>query len=118
MFVQLEVSTEVPLAATAAGEAVKVQIGAPAGTPVPLSITECGLPMALLVTVTELTVLTAEVGVKLTPKLQLAPAATVLPQLLVRLNTLLFLTMLVMVRGALPVLVSVTVLAALVVPTL
>jgi hypothetical protein len=56
------------------------------------------------------------VGVKVTVIVQLAPAANVLPQLLVWAKSPLAATLLI-VRGAFPVLLNVTVCAVLVVPT-
>ena len=51
--------------------------------PVPERLTDCGLPLALSVMVTEAVRLPLAVGVKVTLIVQLAPAATELPQVLV-----------------------------------
>jgi hypothetical protein len=115
--VQLAVSVEDPARDTLLGFGTRVQIGAPAGTPTPLTATACGLPVALSVTRIELDVVTAVAGLKVTFRVQLALAARLEPQSFVTANTLLALAMLVMVSAALPVLVRVTVLVALVVPT-
>lgn len=116
VLVQLAVSVDEPARDTVLGAAARVQIGAPAGTPTPLTGSTCGLPAALSVNTIELVVVPATVGLKVTFTVQLAPAARLAPQLWVRPNTLLLLTMLVMFKTALPVLVRVAVLAALVVP--
>jgi len=84
--------------------------------PVPVRLTVCGLPVALSVTVIVPGRLPAAVGVKVTLMEQLAPAATEGPQVLVWAYGALA-AMLVMVRAAVPELVSVTVCAALVVFT-
>lgn len=86
-------------------------------TPVPVSVTCCGLFAALSVIVTVPLKVPAVGGVKVTEIVQFFPAATLVPQVLVSPKFVLA-AMLVMVRVALPVLVSVTVCAALVVPTL
>ena len=89
----------------------------------PLSATVCGLPVALSVMLTLALRLPLALGVKVTLMVQEAPAASVLELLgqvlvcakspaLVPLSP-----MLLMVRAALPLLVSVTVWAALVVLT-
>jgi hypothetical protein len=88
--------------------------------PVPVSVTVCGLPVALSVIVSVPVRVPPAVGVKVTLIVQLAPAATVDPQVLVSAKSLLFvpvIVILVMLTGVSSVLVSVTVCAALVVPT-
>ena len=82
--------------------------------PVPVRLTVCGLPVALSVTVIAPGRLPVTVGVNVTLMEQLAPAAREAPQVLVWAYGALA-TMLVMVRAAVPELVSVTVCAALVV---
>ena len=92
-------------------------------TPVPLSVTLCGLPAALSLIVTLAPRLPLADGVKVTLIVQLAPAASVLGlmgQVLVCAKSPAFVpatVMLVIVRAAVPLFVSVTDLAALVVPT-
>ena len=92
-------------------------------TPVPLSATLCGLPAALSLMLTAPLRAPEADGAKVTLMVQLAPAANVLGlmgQVLVcaKSPALVPVTeMLVIVRAAVPLLVSVTVLAALVVPT-
>ena len=61
----------------------KLTAGAVPIVPVPLRLTECGLPVALSVIVTTPVRVPVVVGVKVTLMLQFAPAATVLPQVLV-----------------------------------
>ena len=85
-----------------------------AATPVPDSVTVCGLPVALSVTVTVPGWLPRAVGVNVTLMEQLAPAATEAPQVLACAYCALA-TMLVMLSAAVPELVSVMVCAALVV---
>ena len=85
-------------------------------TPVPVRVTVCGLPVALSVTVMVPGWLPVAVGVKVTVMVQLAPAATEVPQVLVWAYGALA-AMLVMVSAPVPPLVSVTVCAALVVFT-
>ena len=89
----------------------KLALGA---TPVPVSATVCGLPVALSVTVIVPGWLPAAVGVKVTVMVQLAAAATEAPQVLVWAYGALA-AMLVMVSAPLLPLVRVTVCAALVV---
>ena len=72
----------------------------------------CGLPLALSVTVIEPVRAPATVGVKVTEMVQLAAAATELPQVLVWLKSPLA-ARVVIVRAADPLLVNVTVCAAL-----
>ena len=61
---------------------VKLAVAAVA-VPVPVKATVCGLPVALSVMVTEAARLPLAEGVKVTLIVQLAPAPTELPQLLV-----------------------------------
>ena len=91
----------------------KLVLGA---TPVPVRATVCGLPVALSVTVMVPGWLPVAVGVKVTVMVQLAPAATEVPQVLVWAYGALA-AMLVMLSAPVPPLVSVTVCAALVVFT-
>ena len=91
----------------------KLALGA---TPVPVRATVWGLPVALSVTVMVPGWLPVAVGVKVTVMVQLAPAATDVPQVLVWAYGALA-AMLVRLSAAVPVLVSVTVCAALVVFT-
>src|SRR6266566_2903572 len=95
-------------------------VGGIPSTPVPLRATDCGLPDALSVIVTLALRLPVAVGVKVTLMVQEAPAASVLELLghvlvwakspaLVPVRA-----MLLMVRDPVPLLVSVTVCAALV----
>ena len=84
--------------------------------PVPVRATVCGLPVALSVTVIDPLRAPPAVGVKITEMVQFAPAATEAPHVLVWLKSPLA-TMLVIDKGAVPVFVSVTVCAALEVPT-
>ena len=91
--------------------------------PVPESGSVCGLPAALSVIVSVATRMTAAVGLKVALIVQLAPAASVdgdIGQLLDCAKSLLFvpvIVMFVMVKGALPRLVSVEASAELAVPT-
>ena len=81
----------------------------------PLKLTVCGLPAALSATVSVPVRVPEVVGINVTLMVQLAPAATELPQLLVWAKSPLAL-MAVILRAALPELLSVTVCGALVVP--
>ena len=54
-----------------------------AAVPVPERLTACGLPLALSVMLSEAVRLPLAAGVKVTLMVQLAPAATELPQVLV-----------------------------------
>jgi hypothetical protein len=88
--------------------------------PVPLRLTVCGLPAALSVIVTSPVLGPSAVGVNRTLMVQLEPAARVAPQVVVREKSLALapvITMLEMVKTALPMFLTVTELAALVVPT-
>jgi len=87
---------------------------------VPERLTVCGLPLALSVMLTEAVRLPLADGVNVTLIGQLPSAATELPQVLLSEKSLAFVpvtVMLVMLKGALPVLLRVTVCAPLVVPT-
>jgi hypothetical protein len=98
-------------------EALKLTAGA---VPVPVSATVCGLPVALSDTEMLACRVPEAVGVKVTLMVQLVAAASELPQVLVCAKSPLFvpvMLMLLRVKAALPELLSVTVLAALVVPT-
>ena len=95
---------------------VGAKVTAGAVVPVPDSPTVCGLPLALSVTVIEPVREPAAVGVKVTEIVQLAPATTELPQVLVWLKSPLA-AIVVIVRVADPLLVNVTDCAALVVLT-
>lgn len=84
--------------------------------PVPVSETVCGLPAALSVIETEAVRMPFAVGLKVTLMLQLAPAATLVPQVFVcekSVELVPVTPMLVIVRVALPVLVRVTFCAGL-----
>jgi hypothetical protein len=73
--------------------------------PVPVMAADCGEPAALSTTETEAERLAAEVGVKVTVMVQVAPAARDAPQVFVWPKLLAFvpvMEMLVMVRAALP----------------
>src|SRR5258708_19868731 len=87
-----------------------------AGEPVPVRLTDCGLPEALSVMLRVPVRLPDAVGVNVTLMVQFAPAATELPQVLVWAKSPLAETP-VRFSEALPVLESVTDCAALVVPT-
>ena len=84
--------------------------------PIPVRLTDCGLPEALSVMLKLPVRVPDAVGVNETLMVQLAPAATELPQVLVWAKSPLAET-LVRFSEALPVLESVTDCAALVVPT-
>jgi hypothetical protein len=87
---------------------------------VPARATVCGLPLALSVKVTLAVNGPLATGVKVTLMAQLAPAATLVPQLLLCAKSLGFVpasAMLVMLNAAVPELVNVTDRAVLVVPT-
>jgi hypothetical protein len=96
--------------------AERLTTGAEAAAPVPMRLTDCGLPEALSVMLRVPVRVPEAVGLKVTLMLQLAPAATELPQLSVSAKSPLA-EILVIVKLTVPVLVSVTVCAALVVPT-
>jgi hypothetical protein len=80
--------------------------------PVPMRLTVCGLPLALSVTETEAVRVPLAEGVKVTLIVQLVPAATELPQVLVWAKSLALApvsAMLVILNAALPELVRVIV---------
>jgi hypothetical protein len=90
--------------------------------PVPLRLTDCGDPAALSVTVNDAVSAPVFVGLNLTEIVQLAPAATVAPQVVVSEKEDAFVPLILMPpdlisKVALPVFLSVTTLAAVVVPT-
>ncbi len=85
------------------------------GEPVPLSATVCGLLAALSAMVRVPARLPAAVGVKVTLIAQLAPAAIDAAQLLLAPKSPLA-AMLVMLKAAFPVFLSVTVCGALAIP--
>ena len=97
-------------------EAERLTTGAEAAAPVPVRLTDCGLPEALSVMLKVPVRIPEAVGVNVTLMVQLAPAATELPQVSVSAKSPLA-EILVIVKVAEPVLLSVTVCAALVVPT-
>jgi hypothetical protein len=87
-------------------------------TPVPLRLTVCGLPLASSLMLREALRLPVAVGVKVTLMVQLAPAATDVPQVLLWAKSPALVPVIEMpliVRAALPVLLRVTPCAALVV---
>jgi hypothetical protein len=84
---------------------------------VPLRLTVCGLPLALSVMLSVPVREPVAVGVKVTLIVQVALAATLVPQLLVWAKSPLA-AMLEMLNAPVPLLVSVSVCAALVVPTI
>jgi len=88
----------------------------PVETPVPVSMTDCGLPWALEVTVIEPVLVPLVVGRKLTLIVHLAPTAKPVPQLSDSRKSPLG-TMLVMVTAAPPVLASIMLCAWLTVAT-
>src|SRR5437870_4396548 len=88
--------------------------------PLPLRLICCGLPAALSVIETAAVLEPVAVGLNVTLMAQLAPAATVLPQLLVWVKSpplVPVMPMAEMVSGAVPEFVRVTVFGAVVVPT-
>jgi hypothetical protein len=84
--------------------------------PVPLRLAVCGLPAASSLTLSVPLRVPVAVGLKVTVIGQLAPAASVLGQVLVWAKSPLAVID-VIVSGPVPVLLSVTVCGALVVPT-
>jgi hypothetical protein len=79
--------------------------------PVPVRETECGLPLALSVTVTEAERVPVAEGLKVTLMMQLAPAATPVPQVSVSEKSLVsapVMVVLEIIRAALPVFFRVT----------
>src|SRR5208337_3257708 len=87
-----------------------------AATPVPVRLTVCVAGLALSVMVTAPVLVPVALGLKVTLRVQLAPAATLEPQVLVWEKSPLT-VMRVMLRVAFPVLLRVTLLALLLVPT-
>ncbi len=91
--------------------------------PVPVKLATCGLPLALSAMLSEAVRVPVAAGVKVTLIVQLLLGAVTLPagrpepQLLVWENSVEEVEMVEIVKAALPVLVSVMVCAALVVPT-
>jgi hypothetical protein len=89
-------------------------------TPVPLRPTVCGLPGALSVTATTAVSFPSIEGVKVTVIAQLAPGRRDVPQVLVSVKSVLFAPVMLralILKLALPVLVSVTPCGVLVLPT-
>jgi hypothetical protein len=89
-------------------------------TPVPVRLTAWGLPLALSVIVTAALRAPVAVGLNVTLMVQLAAAATLVPQVLVWLKSPLFvpvMAMLVMLSAAVPVFERVTACAVLLVLT-
>jgi hypothetical protein len=96
------------------------RLAAPAAVPVPVRLTVCGLPAALSETLTVAVRVPAAVGVKVTLIVQLLFAATELPQVFDSAKSPVLvpvMLMLVMLKLEFPVLLKVTLCAALVVPT-
>jgi hypothetical protein len=94
--------------------------GAGAAVPVPVRVTDCGEPAALSASETDAVKVAADAGVKVIAIEHIAPAATDVPQVLVSAKSVELgpvMETLLMESAALPVLVSVTVCAALVEPT-
>jgi hypothetical protein len=85
--------------------------------PVPDKLTVCGLPLALSVMVRVPEAAPAAVGVNVTLIAHEVPAAMPVPQVLVWPKTALLTVMLVKVKVAVPVLLTVTGWAALAIPT-
>ena len=84
--------------------------------PVPLRLTVCGLFAAASVNVSAPVRVPAAVGEKVTPILQLAPAATLPPQVLLAMAKSPVVAILVKVRAVFSLLVKVTDFAGLVLP--
>jgi hypothetical protein len=88
---------------------------------VPARLTVCGLPGSESVTITLANRLPEALGVNVTLMRQFAPAARLVPQVLVCAKSALLappIMMLVIVNGPLPLFVNVILLAELVVPTI
>jgi len=85
--------------------------------PVPVRLTVCGLPLALSVTVSAPVRVPVAVGVNVTLIVQLAPAATLDPQLLVWEKSVEEVEIAEIVKGDVPLSVRMTVWGKLVVPT-
>lgn len=99
---------------------VELRLTTGAETPVPLRLTLCGLPAALSATVSLALIAPAAVGAKVTEIVQLALALRLLPHVVVvpkSRGLVPVVVMLLIFRVAFPLLVSVTVFAALVVFT-
>jgi hypothetical protein len=96
---------------------VTLAAGAGALTPVPARLTVCGLPEALSVIVSIPAYPAAPLGLNVTLIVQLPPALSTLPQLLLSAKLVILLLTELIVSVAPPVFVNVTVCAALVVPT-
>lgn len=78
----------VPVTAEKLSEAgVNETTGAGSATPVPLSATVCGEPVALSVTETAAAKLAPEIGVKVTEMVQLEPTTSEAPQVFVWLKS-------------------------------
>jgi hypothetical protein len=91
-----------------------------AANPEPLNEIVCGEPAALSVIVTDALRLPAAGGVNLTEMLQLPPANTTAPQVVVRVKSAALVpvsAMLAMERLPLPVLLNVTIFGTLAIPT-
>lgn len=88
--------------------------GDAAATPLPVRAMACGLPGALLVIMIEPALLADVVGLKVTLIVQLNPAPTLAPQVLLCANSPVA-AILLMLSAAPPELVNVTIFAALVV---
>jgi hypothetical protein len=110
VWARLVVPTNWPPNARLAGESIA--IGA---VPVPVSETVCGLPEALSVTVTEPDRVPMVAGVKVTLIVQVAPTASVVPQLFVSAKSPVIVIP-EMVNGAVPVFESVALCVGLAVP--
>jgi len=113
-----ELAEEFTMVAAKVSEAGEMPASGAGVVPVPVKLTVCVLPVApllLSVTVNVPVLAPAAVGVKLTLMVQDPRAVTLLPQLLVWEKSPLM-AMLATVSAALPVLLRVTVCAALVVP--
>jgi hypothetical protein len=95
----------------------KLTAGAGTAAPVPVSVAVCGLPAVLSTMLNVPVRVPAAVGLKVTLIVQLAPAATEVPQVSLSAKSPVA-EMLVMLKAMLPVLDSITLCAALVVPTI
>jgi len=87
--------------------------------PIPLSVTFCGLPAALLLTLNAAVRVPDAAGLKVTLIVQLAPAAKEVPQVWVCTKSaalLPIMAMLLILKLTVPVFLSVAVLGALLVP--
>jgi hypothetical protein len=97
----------VPTACAGKVKEVGERLTVDAATPVPVRLTVWVAGLALSVMVTAPVRVPAAVGLKVTLRVQLAPAATLEPQVLVSEKSPLA-VMLVMLRAALPVFLSMT----------